>query len=153
MAHDDPNVPEQSAGAGNPQTDERLEKLRRLAEKAAELSEENRHTIKFMLHQQAQFSTNIGMLTETVALLGETVAETARAQRRSEERWERTEAGIRSLLAIAEMHEQEMDELREQVGDVSEQVAANSEAGRATDERLNALIAMFERYIANRNGS
>lgn len=146
MAQEENNAHEQSPGAGTPSVEERIEKIRRLAEKAMGLSEENRQTIEFILNQQAQFSVNLGMLSETVA-------ETARAQRRSEERWERTEAGIRSLLAIAEMHEQEFAELHEKVRAVSEQIAANSEAGRATDERLNALIAMFERYIANRNGS
>jgi hypothetical protein len=46
--------------------------------------------------------------------------------------------GIRSLLAIAEIHESEIGELRE--------------AGKATDERLNALINVVERQISERNG-
>ena len=46
--------------------------------------------------------------------------------------------GIRALLAIAEIHESEIGELRE--------------AGKATDERLNTLINVVERQISERNG-
>jgi hypothetical protein len=58
---------------------------------------------------------------------------------KADERWARTEEGIRSLLAIAEIHEREIGELRE--------------AGLATDERLSALINVVERQISEgRNG-
>lgn len=48
---------------------------------------------------------------------------------RNETRWERTEQSVRSLLAIAEIHEREIT---------------------ATNEQLNALIIVVERYISER---
>jgi hypothetical protein len=71
-------------------------------------------------------------------------------QQRSEEKWSRTEEGIRSLLAIAEIHEREITALKDSVRETSEAARATNEAGRATDERLNALIIMVERYIGER---
>jgi hypothetical protein len=68
------------------------------------------------------------------------------SQERWSERWTRTEEGIRALLSIAEIHEREMATL-------GENIAAVSENGRATDERLNALINTVERQISEgRNG-
>lgn len=55
---------------------------------------------------------------------------------KADERWARTEGGIRSLLAIAEIHEREIGELRD--------------AGKATDERLNVLINVVEKQISER---
>jgi len=79
----------------------------------------------FIVEQQAQAEVRSAQADERWA--------------RADERWARTEEGIRSLLAIAEMHEREIGELRE--------------AGLATDERLSALINVFERQISEgRNG-
>lgn len=55
--------------------------------------------------------------------------------------WTRTEEGIRVLLSIAEMHERDIKPL-------GEKIAAVSESGRATEERLNALIHVVERQIS-----
>lgn len=71
----------------------------------------------------------------------------------SDERFKRTEEGIRSLLAIAEIHEREITTLGHQISSVSRDVATLAETTRATDERLNALINVVERQISNgRNG-
>ena len=55
----------------------------------------------------------------------------------------RTEEGIRLLLSIAEIHEREMA-IHER------EIATLSENGRATDERLNALINVVEKDISER---
>jgi hypothetical protein len=55
---------------------------------------------------------------------------------RADERWGRTEESIRGLLSIAEIHERE--------------IATLSASGRATDDRLNALINIVERQISDR---
>ncbi len=97
-------------------------------------------TMHFILEQQAQ-------LTATVARLSDTV--------------DRTADGINSLLAIAEIHDREIEALRESVravsasvDAVSESVSAVDERGRETNERLNALINTVERYISERrNGN
>jgi chromosome segregation ATPase len=113
-------------------------------------NEEMQKTMEFILNQQAQASAKIDALSEA-----QMQAQDAQKQaqkdaeerwRRSEERWTRTEEGIRLLLSIAEIHERE-------IGTLGEQIAQVSENGRATDERLNALINTVERQISEgRNG-
>ena len=92
-----------------------------------------------MVDQQAKSSAKIEALIES--------------QKESDERFKRTEEGIRSLLAIAEIHEREINTIGHQVSSVSRDVATLSETTRATDERLNTLINVVERQISNgRNG-
>lgn len=101
--------------------------------------EKMQQTMQFILELQAQTSVKLDRLSEKVDAL-------AVSQDRSEKKWEKTEEGIRSLLAIAEIHEREIATLRENIAGVSEN-------GRATDERLNALINTVERQISEgRNG-
>lgn len=106
-------------------------------------SEEMQKAMEFIVNQQAQASAKIDALAEAQKEAQKETNEANRAAeerwRRTDERWERTEEGIRSLLAIAEIHERE--------------ITALGENGRATDERLNALIKTVERQISEgRNG-
>lgn len=86
------------------------------------------------------------------------------SQRATDQRWERTEESIRSLLAIAEIHEREITTLGEsqarlgeahtrlgeaQAG-LSESQTRLSESQAQTDERLKNLIEIVERYISER---
>ncbi|HEV2881411.1 MAG TPA: hypothetical protein VGX24_09065 [Pyrinomonadaceae bacterium] len=105
--------------------------------------EEMQRTMQFIVEQQAQLTATVGRLSEKV---------------------DRTADGISSLLAIAEIHDREIGELRESVNAmrdsvtamresvnaVSESVNAVDERGRDTNERLNALINTVERYISER---
>ncbi|HEU4597096.1 MAG TPA: hypothetical protein VFS10_18335 [Pyrinomonadaceae bacterium] len=54
--------------------------------------EERQRQMDFIVNQQAEFSVRLDRL-------GDKVEGLADAQRRSDERWARTEEGIRSLLA------------------------------------------------------
>jgi hypothetical protein len=95
-------------------------------------NEEMQKAMDFMVEQQAKTAVKLDRLSEKVDAI-------AVAQERSEKKWERTEEGIRALLSIAEIHERE--------------IATLSDNGRATDERLNALINVVERQITEgRNG-
>lgn len=86
----------------------------------------------FIVEQQAQYEVRSAKADERWAKADERWA-------KGDERWARTEESIRSLLAIAQIHEREIGELRE--------------AGKATDERLSALINVVERQISEgRNG-
>ena len=106
-------------------------------------NEEMQKAMEFILNLQAQAAAKIDALLEAQKE-AQKADEERRVQleerwRRSDERWERTEEGIRNLLAIAEIHERE--------------ITALGENGRATDERLNALINTVERQISEgRNG-
>ena len=103
-------------------------------------SEEIQRTMEFILQQQAQSSVRIDGLAGKVDALAD-------VQNRAEERWTRTEESIRALLSIAEIRERQIDKL-------GEQITAVNEAGRATDDRLNALINIVERQISEgRNGN
>src|SRR5437879_4496002 len=109
-------------------------------------SEELQRAMEFIVDQQAKSSAKIEALIES--------------QKESDGRFKRTEEGIRSLLAIAEIHEREINTIGHQVSSVSRDVATLSqdigtlsETTRATDERFNTLINVVERQISNgRNG-
>ncbi len=95
-------------------------------------NEEMQKAMEFIVEQQAQSGAKIDALAE--------------AQQRAEERWTRTEEGIRALLAVTEMHEREIQAN-------TQQILSLGETTRATDERLNSLINVVERQISDgRNG-
>ena len=58
---------------------------------------------------------------------------------KADERWARTEEGIRALLTIAEIHEREIEKLSEAGLATDRKLNELREAGLATDERLSAL--------------
>ena len=102
-------------------------------------NEEMQRAMEFIIDMQAKSSAKIDDLVET--------------QKRAEEKWSRTEEGIRALLAIAELHEREIQSHSEQIMKNSEQILSLGEQTRSTDERLNALINVVERQISEgRNG-
>jgi hypothetical protein len=93
----------------------------------------------FIVEQQAQSEGRWAKADERWTKEDERWAKADERWAKADERWARTEEGIRSLLAIAEIHEREIGELRQ--------------AGLATDERLSALINVVERQIGKgRNG-
>ncbi len=109
------------------------ERVHTNAEEATHRDEELQRNINFIIQQQAQFTADMQQLRET--------------QARSEQKWERTEGGIRALLSIAEIHQQESAELRQ----------AQAEAQARTDarlvetgERVDALVNTVERLISER---
>ena len=109
-------------------------------------NEEMEKTIQFILAQQAQFAANLGALAASQKELTDSQKELAQAQQRTEQRWERAEEGIRSLLAIAEIHDRE-------IATLAETQAQFAESQKETNDRLNALIDTVERYISEgRNG-
>ncbi len=92
-------------------------------------NEEVQRTMQFILEQQVQLTATVGRLSETVERMSGKV--------------DRTADGINALLAIAEIHDREIESLRESL-------TAVDERGRQTDERLNALINTVGRYISER---
>ena len=102
-------------------------------------NEEMQRAMDFIVEQQASATSRIDALAAT--------------QQRSEERWARTEEGIRSLLTIAELHEREIQSHTQQIQAHTQQILSIGENAKATDERLNALINVVERQFSNgRNG-
>jgi methyl-accepting chemotaxis protein len=117
-------------------------------------SEEMQRTMQFILQQQAQNTVAIGQLTDTVGKLSGTIDKLSGTVDKLSDKVDRTADGINALLAIAEIHEQEIASLRESVNIMRESISAGDERGRETDERLNALINTVERYISERrNGN
>lgn len=102
--------------------------------------EENQRNINFILGQQAQFTADMQQLRE--------------AQAQAEERWGRTEEGIRALLAIAEIHDGEIKALAQTQARMTQaQAEAQARTDRQmaeTDERLNTLVNVMERLISER---
>ena len=110
-------------------------------------AERTQRTIDFMVQQQAQFQakseTDMQRLRELYERNEERWAQNEERWARNEagwaranERWERTEESVRSLHAIAQIHEGEIMALAESHSD--------------TKERLNALIDTVERVIGER---
>jgi len=103
-------------------------------------NEEMQRAMDFIVQQQAQTTTKLDALTE--------------AQSRNTE-------GIHALLAIAQIHERQIETVSHQISSVSRDIATLSreigvlgETTKATDERLNALINVVERQFSNgRNGN
>jgi X-X-X-Leu-X-X-Gly heptad repeat protein len=109
-----------------------------------------RNTMQFILEQQAQLTVTVGQLSESVdRLTGKVDQLTGKVDQltdkvdRLADKVDRTADSTIALLAIAEIHEREIETLKEST-------AANAEAGRATDERLNALIDVVEQMISER---
>jgi FtsZ-binding cell division protein ZapB len=116
------------------------------------MNDDTQRTMQFILEQQAQLTATVGQLSATVDRLAVKV--------------DRNADGITALLAIAEIHEREIEALKdgtaalqestaalqESTAALQESTAANAEAGRATDERLNALINVVEQMISERRG-
>jgi len=95
--------------------------------------EERQRTMDFILKQQAEFSADMQQLRET--------------QARAEQKWESTANGINALLAIAEIHNQEIKDLAK----VQAEAQARTDRQMAeTDERLNALVNVVEQLISER---
>ncbi|MDQ3806464.1 MAG: hypothetical protein M3416_21860 [Acidobacteriota bacterium] len=112
--------------------------------------EERQRQMDFIVDQQAQFTVRLDQLAEKVNSLAD-------SQLRAEERWTKTEGGIRALLAIAELHEQEIKAHELLISANSRQIAANTkqitllqEAGRENEERLNVFINTVARLISER---
>ena len=114
-------------------------------------AERTQRTIDFILQQQAQFSAGMERLR----------ASQARSEQRWEQRWERiervwerTEESVRSLHAIAQIHEGEIAALAQAQAEAQARTDAQmTETDRRmaeTDERLNALINTVERIISER---
>ena len=99
--------------------------------------------IAFVLEQQAHLNANFGRMSERVDLMAQKVDGLADKLDRLTDKVDRTADSAAALLAIAEIHEREIAELRQ----------TQAEAQARTDERLNVLIDTVERHISEgRNG-
>ena len=72
--------------------------------------------------------------------------------RKAEARMDRNDQAITALLTLAQMHDQELMKTHEQMNARFQQIAATfEEIGKKsaeTDERINALVNVVERYIS-----
>ncbi len=92
-------------------------------------NEEIQRTMGFIIKQQESFSENMELLRE--------------AQVKGETRITRLEGAFVSLYNT-------VSKLSDTVGELSGSVGELSKAQARTDERLNTLINVIERYISNR---
>ena len=122
-------------------------------------SEEMQKAMAFVLEQQAQLTSTVGQLSEKVDGLAATVDRLAAkvdglvgTVDHLAVKVDRTADGITALLAIAEIHEREFNSLNESGQATADAIRARAEAGRATDERLNALLNVVEQMISERRG-
>ncbi len=121
-------------------------------------AEKTQRTIDFMVQQQAQFQAkseaDMQRLRELYEQNERRWASADERWARADERWARTREQILALLAVAEMHEREIFELRQSQAEAQArtniQMAETDRRMAETDERLNALINTVERIISER---
>jgi hypothetical protein len=116
--------------------------LRVAQELAARLEQHSREVNQQFGEVTKQFDVVAGHLA-TLAVGQQKLQE---SQIRAEQKWERTEEGIRMLLAVTEIQSQEIKALGEAQSLTNSQLAE-------TSERLNVLIGTVERYIGGRDGN
>ncbi len=107
-------------------------------------AKQTQRNIEFIINQQAQFSADLQRVQE----------QNEKSWAHADERWMRTAEGISALLAIAEIHEREIGELRQAQAEAQAEARARQARVDAqmaeTDERLNALINTVERVVSER---
>ena len=108
-------------------------------------------TIDFMVQQQAQFQAKSEADMQRLReLYEENEARWARNEERwarTDERWERMSEEIRALLALAEIHDAEINELQRTQ---AESQARTDAKFAETGERVDALVNTVERLISER---
>ncbi|HYX72992.1 MAG TPA: hypothetical protein VE732_09480 [Nitrososphaera sp.] len=92
-------------------------------------NEEIEKTMQFILQQQAEFTSNFQKIEE--------------ARERDSARIKQLEESFRLLVQLARNHDERLVSLAEAQLRTSEQLAE-------TDERLNSLISVVERYITSK---
>ena len=97
----------------------------------------------FIVEQQAQFSVDIEKIQQSIGTLESVVTRLANA---SLNRLEENEKKIALLIDAQLRTEQKIEKLTD-----SQQKL--SELQQTTDERLNAVIFMFEKFISRENGN
>lgn len=99
--------------------------------------------MNFIVEQQAQFSVDIEKIQQSIGTLESVVTRLANA---SLNRLEENEEKIALLIDAQLRTEQKIEKLTD-----SQQKL--SELQQTTDERLNAVIFMFEKFISRENGN
>ena len=97
-----------------------------------------------------QINQKFDVVADHLASLAVGMQQLQEAQARAGRIWERTEASVRALHAVAEIQAQEIKELGEAVRAIDGRQRAADERQRQSDERLNALINTVERFIVGR---
>jgi copper oxidase (laccase) domain-containing protein len=100
--------------------------------------EEIERTMQFILQQQAKFSVDNDKINETIDRINETLAKHSEA--------------LVGLIGLHGKVIQTLDRVAELQQGHATKIAELAEAGKRTDERLDALITTVEKYIAGRNG-
>jgi hypothetical protein len=135
-------------------------------EEQAMTNEEIQKTMEFILQQQAQFTVNIQRLEETLGVNIQRLEETlgVNIQRleetlgvniqRLEETQERTARQVSEIAAAQAQMYQSQTHMNNVVAEMADAQARTDERLSETDERLNNLINIVERYISERrNGN
>ena len=118
-------------------------------------NEEMQQRIEFIIEQQAQFTTDIQLLKEAQTRLTAKVDTLAEIQANSETRLGRVEESFVLLVQLAKLTDDRLDTLTQSMAILTQaqartdtKLAELAEAETHTEERLNTLINVVERYIS-----
>ena len=95
-------------------------------------------TIEFILNSQAQFTADIQKLQET--------------QQEAEKRTNILERVCLNLYNTSVEHGKQISENGKQIAELTNDIKELSKAQKETDERLNAVIFMAEKFFGSQNG-
>lgn len=109
-------------------------------------NEEMQQTMALILEQHGKASTKIHALIDAQK---EAQKHDEARWKASDERWTRTEDGIRALLSIAEIHEREIRTVGQGLDRLTKEILKLGETTQATADRLNVLINIVERHISD----
>lgn len=101
-------------------------------------NEEIERTMQFILEQQAQFAANFQKMEE--------------ARQRDTSRITQMEESFRLLVQLAQSHDERLVSLAENQIALTEAQRRTNEQLAETDEKLNSLITIVERYISSGGG-
>ncbi len=108
-------------------------------------SEEMERTMQFVRQQQAQFSTDIQQMNGVLATQSQLLSTQNQAIV--------AVVGMIGKLTEAQTHaEGRIATLETKMTELGTKMAALAEAGKETEDRLNAFIVFVEKYISSRNG-
>ena len=94
----------------------------------------------------------LNAIVEQQAAFAEQQTVLAENQKKADDRQTRNEEGIAALLTIAEIHEQETTKMNERTdrrfAEVAKRFQEIGKKSAETDERINALVNVVERYTS-----
>ena len=108
-------------------------------------------TMRFILEQQAQFSSGVGRINSVLQRTSEMLAHLAERQNKSEQIIQEVRQAMLDVANAQERTNEILAALAERQVATEEAIRRLAERQATTEENLNVLLLTVERHIANHN--